>query len=159
MSKRVNNEYDVMATNGRDRYFGAVIDVKSFFGTRNEIAVASTGNESCEYRYFNDKFVDTPQKALAVACDIFNKRHSIPMDEIMKGVHYDAENNEYVIHVMLTSNQNKPTERQMERWLNGEPGFRLYDEEYRIQVYETTLTKGNLINGAKRVEFQLGRKR
>ena len=140
-----------------NRYFGAVIDLKSAFGTRDEIA-AGVGVMP-EERYFNDKFVDTPQKALAVAADLFNERHQVSMDEIMKDVRYDEENNEYVIRVFMTSNLNRPTEKQMKRWLNGEPGFRLYDDEYRIQVYETTLSKGNLINGARKVEFPRGRNR
>ena len=139
-----------------NRYFGAVIDVNSKFGTREEMTDKSCTNT---YRYFNVKFVDTPQKALAVACDIFSKRHSIPMNEIMKDVRYDKENNEYIIHTMLTTNDNKPTERQMERWLSGEPGFRLYDDEFRIQIYETTLVQGNLINAACHVDFPRGRNR
>lgn len=139
-----------------NRYFGAVIDIKSAFGTRDEIAA---GTETCEERYFNERFVDSPEKALAVAADVFNQRHQISMDEIMNDVRYDEENNEYVIRVFMTSNLNRPTAKQMKRWLNGEPGFRLYDDEYRIQVYETTLSKGNLINGARRIEFPRGRNR
>ena len=135
-------------------YYGAVIDLRSNFGTREEI---SRNENVIEDRYFNEKFVDSPEKALAVAADVFNKRHKVSMDEIMKKVTYDKKNNEYVVHCFSTTNLHAPTERQMERWMNGEPDFRLYEDTYYIQIYKTELVPENLIGKAKNLEFQFAR--
>lgn len=135
-----------------NRYFSAVIDLEDTYGTFNEI---KKHKDVMEERYFNNKFVDTPEKALAVACDVLNQRnHSdVTMEDIMKDVTFDAETNEYVIVKMFTSNYNVPTEHQMDRFVNKEPGFRFHKVIYKIQVFETKLITDNLINKVKDLEF------
>ena len=135
-----------------NRYFGAVIDVESSYGTMEEIA----NNVDVEnYRYFNEKFVDTPEKALAVACDIHNVRHKQPyaMEDIMAEVKYDPIENEYVFTTWETRDYHRPTEKQWNRFHNGDPNFRLLRLIYRIQVYETHLVPRNLIPDATNLEF------
>jgi len=132
-------------------YFGAVIDITSVCGTFSEIATGEM--EPDEFRYFNDKFVDTPEKALAVACDVYNKRHSEPIADLMNDIEFDEASGEYRFVRFFTTNGHRPTEKQMKRWLGGDPEFRLYREEFAIQVYETDLVYDNLIPGAKLVQF------
>ena len=138
--------------NSRPLYFGAVIDVESRYGTMDEIAA---GDNVSNIRYFNDKFVDSPEKALAVACDLDNIRHRYvgAIRNVMENVKFDRENSEYVLTVWRTSNYNAPTEKQWTRFKNAEPGFRFYREIYRIQVYETTLVHKNLIPAAAAMDF------
>jgi len=154
MSKRVKSNLSEVESycENEPRYFGAVIDIESRYGTMDEIAA---GDNVSNIRYFNDKFVDSPEKALAVACDLDNIRHRYvgAIRNVMENVKFDRENSEYVLTVWRTSNYNAPTERQWMRFKNAEPGFRFYREIYRIQVYETNLVHKNLIPAAAAMDF------
>ena len=154
MSKRVKNVENEanLIKDETPRFFGAVIDVESRYGTMEEIG---KGTDVQNIRYFNNKFVDTPEKALAVACDVDSLRHKYPfaMHDVMKEVEYDKENNEYVMTVWNTRDYHTPTPKQWKRFRNGEAEFRLIRDTYRIQIYETSLVKRNLIPGARNTEF------
>ena len=141
-----------------DKYFGAVIDLENHYGTEREIS--KNRFRTIKERYFNNKFVDTPEKALAVACDVLNKRNhgKMSMREIMNNVTYNSDTNEYVITLLLTNNWHKPTLKQMERYNNNESGFRFNLNTYRIQIYETTIITENLIEKAANLTFPIKKK-
>ena len=135
------------------KYFSAVIDVKTEFGTRREIA-RQDNPEVYFDRYFNNKFVDSPEKALAVACDVLNQRnHGVSMTDIMEKVTFDNKTSEYTVIKYFTDNQHIAKESQIHRFFQHEPEFRLFRVEYKIQVFETMLVTDNLINKASELEF------
>ena len=133
------------------KYFGAVIDFEDSYGTLKEIK----HNKNVETdRYFNNKFVNSPELALAVACDISNLRNkNVSMEDILKNVTFDSEYNEYTFIEYLTSNYNTPTSKQFERFNNNEHDFRLHKMTFKVQVYETLLNTSNLIDKAKKLKF------
>lgn len=133
------------------RFFSAVIDVKESYGTLKEIEK----NKDVSFdRYFNNKFVDSPEKALAVACDVLNQRnHNVSMNDIMESVTFDQETSEYTVSKLFTDKYNPPTEKQLKRFFNKEKDFRLIQCEYKIQVFETQLITNNLIEKAKKLKF------
>jgi hypothetical protein len=102
--------------------------------------ICKIGGESCEtetFRYFNEKFVDSPEKALLFAFDTTNERWKIDPKEILEGVTYDPENNEYIRKTILTRDGHTPTEKQMKKILDGTYEYILLTEY--VQVFETNL--------------------
>jgi hypothetical protein len=98
-------------------------------------------------RFFNEKFVDTPEKALLFAFDEFHDAWRKDPAEIMKNVVYDAEEKEYVRRTILTRDGHTPTEKQMAKILNGTYEYILIEEF--VQVFSTDLIYGeNLINSS-----------
>jgi len=131
------------------RYFTAVVDVIARFGTVNEMPTV----EPHIRRYFNEGFVDSPERALALAVDVDNVRFKYPLAKLMENVKFEPEESEYVIHQYFTTNGNVPTNEQMKKFLEGEYAF---DHcEFRIQVLETTLVTEDLRKRAvEKIKFR-----
>lgn len=116
------------------RYFMAVSDCKTFRGR-----MGSEEQLEEEYRIFNQKFVDSPEKALFLMCDMDNKRwkFNVTPEDIMKDVKYCPETNEYIRTSILTTGFNPPLPHHMEKIMAGEYEYIRFEE--RIQVFETSL--------------------
>lgn len=123
-------------TNKKNRFFSAVCDVIERYGRVGEEMI-----ETGSYRYFNEKFVDTPEKALLLAFDSENVRWKVDPSEIMKGVIYDPETKEYVRKTILTRDGHIPNEKQKEKILAGIYEYIIL-EEY-VQVFESNLVTGS----------------
>lgn len=108
------------------------------------------------HRYFNDKFVDTPEKALLFAFDSENERWKIDPEKILKDVKYDPNAKEYVRKTILTTNGHTPTAKQMEKILNGTYEYILLIEY--VQVFETNLiaTEGLVAKSIKKWRERTG---
>lgn len=120
----------------RNRFFSAVCDVIERSGRVGEEMI-----ETGSYRYFNEKFVDTPEKALLLAFDSENIRWKVDPSEIMNGVTYDPETKEYVRKTILTRDGHVPNEKQKEKILAGIYEYIIL-EEY-VQVFESNLVTGS----------------
>jgi len=113
-------------------YYMAVVDVTESRGKMGEEMV-----EQDTFRYFNEKFVESPEKALFLACDSYNRRWHDPATDIMENVVYDPKTQEFVRRTILTIDGHKPNPKQMEKIMNGTYEYILFVE--RIQVFQTVL--------------------
>lgn len=139
-NENVGNVLNVntVGTLDKKRYFSAVTDViEKSCKTGEEPVILDT------YRYFNDKFVDTPEKALLFAFDNSRKAWKVDPAEILADVKYDPENEEYVRRTILTRDGHKPNEKQKAKILDGTYEFILV-EEY-VQVFETNIMAGEYL--------------
>ena len=129
------NEKEAVVRPGR--YFMAVCDCKVYRGRMGSNLSGEVLDDS--YRMFNEKFVESPEKALFLMCDMENKRWKtgVTADEIMKDVKYCPETNEYIRSTILTTGWNTPLPHHLEKIMTGEYEYIRLEE--RVQVFETTL--------------------
>ena len=119
----------------KKRYFSAVIDVTTKLCKQGEDPIL---DES--YRYFNEKFVDSPEKALLFAFDTEREAWKVDPAEILKDVIFDPKENEYVRRTILTRDGHIPNKKQKEKIYNGTYEYILMEEF--VQVFETNLVGG-----------------
>jgi hypothetical protein len=119
----------------KKRYFSAVIDVTTKLCKQGEDPIL---DES--YRYFNQKFVDSPEKALLFAFDSEREAWKTDPAEILKDVVFDPKENEYIRRTILTRDGHIPNEKQKEKIYNGTYEYILMEEF--VQVFETNLVGG-----------------
>lgn len=114
------------------KFFLAVCDVTEKFGRLNEEM------EICDtYRYFNDKFVDSPETALLIMFDDENLRWKADPAVVMNGVYYSEETGEYIRVTTLTRDRHLPNFNQLNKIMSGE--YECIRIEERVQVFQTNL--------------------
>ena len=122
-------------------YYMAVCDVVETY-----CKIGDECYESDSYRYFNEKFVDSPEKALLFAFDNENLRWKVDPSEILKNVYYDPDTKEYIRKTVLTRDGHIPTDKQLEKILNGTYEYILLTEY--VQVFETNLIASHNLVGS-----------